>query len=261
MVLPQQQRVFGARGVGLGRVLGHRGGAAVASAAAKGGSGPAGSVGRRGVMAQGLSLTATALVVAALTGGYVGWRGLGGGPQALAATLGQEGKGADGKNKKTSSLGFDLAMTQDQVNDAVKGLTDLQRKVTMSAGTERSFTGETVNGYAHDNKKDGVYVSAVGGLPLFDSSAKFDSGTGWPSFFAPIAPDHIIEKADNSIPFMPRVEVLDAKSGAHLGHVFNDGPRPTGKRYCMNAAAMKFIPREEFNQEEYKKTLSGASSE
>jgi methionine-R-sulfoxide reductase len=71
-------------------------------------------------------------------------------------------------------------------------------------------------------------------------------GTGWPSFYAPIDPEHVVEKRDDSIPFMPRVEVLDRRSGAHLGHVFNDGPRPTGKRYCMNAAALRFIPAEEF---------------
>ena len=120
--------------------------------------------------------------------------------------------------------------------------------VKQKGATERSFTGETTNGFPHDNKADGVYVSAVGGLPLFDSRAKFDSGTGWPSFFAPIASDHVVEKVDRSIPFMPRVEIVDAKSGAHLGHVFEDGPKPTGKRYCMNAAAMKFLTREEFEQ-------------
>ncbi len=133
----QQQRVFGLRGLGLGRAVGARGGAAVASAAAKGGSAnfSGGQVGRRGVMAQGLSLTATALVVAALTGGYVGWRGIAGsrgGPQALAATL-QDG---DGRAKRTtSSLGFSLAMTREQVDDAVKDLTDLQRKVTMNVSS------------------------------------------------------------------------------------------------------------------------------
>lgn len=97
------------------------------------------------------------------------------------------------------------------------------RHVTLEEGTERAFTGKTVNGYAHDNKKKGVYVSALSGLPLFSSDAKFDSGTGWPSFFQPIDPEHVIEVQDWSMPFMPRTEVLDAKSGAHLGHVFNDG--------------------------------------
>merc|ERR1719313_2683833 len=137
-------------------------------------------------------------------------------------------------------------MSKEEINDAIKDLSELSVKVTMNAGTERAFTGKTVNGYAHDNKEDGVYVSAVGGLPLFDSKAKFNSGTGWPSLFMPFAPDHVVEKVDNSIPFMPRVEIVDAKSGAHLGHVFNDGPAPTGLRYCMNAAAMKFVPRSEF---------------
>ena len=108
-------------------------------------------------------------------------------------------------------------------------------------------TGQTINGYPHNTKEDGLYVSAIGDLPLFDSSVKFDSGTGWPSFWAPIDPECIIEKVDRSIPLMTRVEVLDARSGAHLGHVFDDGPRPTGKRYCINAAALKFIPRKNQN--------------
>jgi methionine-R-sulfoxide reductase len=102
-----------------------------------------------------------------------------------------------------------------------------------------------VDGSPHDNKRKGVYVSAVGGLPLFSSDAKYDSGTGWPSFWAPIDPEHVVEVKDDSIPFMSRVEVLDARSGAHLGHVFSDGPRPTGRRYCMNAAALRFIPEGE----------------
>ena len=94
----------------------------------------------------------------------------------------------------------------------------LRRQVAFSAGTERAFTGQTVDGSPHDNKRKGVYVGSVGGLPLFTSDCKFDSGTGWPSFWAPIDPAHVIEIKDTSIPFMTRVEVVDARSGAHLGH-------------------------------------------
>lgn len=150
------------------------------------------------------------------------------------------------QERRLSKAGYDITpMTaEDREREAAK-LTDFQRSVALESGTERAFTGRTVDGSPHDNKRKGVYVSAIGGLPLFSSDTKFDSGTGWPSFYAPIDPEHVIEVKDSSIPFMPRVEVLDARSGAHLGHVFNDGPRPTGKRYCMNAAALRFIPEGE----------------
>lgn len=155
-----------------------------------------------------------------------------------------------GSGTRVSKSGYDVTpMKPEEIQKEAEKLDDLQKKVTLKAGTERAFTGKTVNGYPHDNKKRGVYVSAIGGLPLFHSDTKFDSGTGWPSFYAPIDPEHVVEKKDTSIPFMPRVEVLDARSGAHLGHVFDDGPRPTGKRYCMNAAALRFIPEEEWQQE------------
>ncbi|MBI1852736.1 MAG: bifunctional methionine sulfoxide reductase B/A protein [Planctomycetes bacterium] len=136
-----------------------------------------------------------------------------------------------------SRSGYDLTpLSQGQIAEIVKTLTPDQVRVTQQAGTEPAGTGALEH-----EKRAGIYVSAVGGLPLFKSSAKFDSGTGWPSFYEPIDPDHVILKTDSTLG-MERTEVLDARSGAHLGHVFDDGPPPTGKRFCMNSAALKFIP-------------------
>lgn len=115
-------------------------------------------------------------------------------------------------------------------------LTPEQYHVLREKGTERAFTGEL-----NSNKKKGVYYSAATGQPLFTSETKFDSGTGWPSFYAPISKEAVVLEEDNNYG-MQRVEVLDSSSGSHLGHVFPDGPKPTGLRYCLNSAALIFVP-------------------
>ena len=135
---------------------------------------------------------------------------------------------------------FDLTPPSDaQRRDLSAGLSADERRVLLQHGTEAPFCGAFL-----DNKLDGVYTCRLCGLPLFRSSAKFDSGTGWPSFFAPFDVAHVREIRDASHG-MVRTEVRCARCDGHLGHVFNDGPTPTGLRYCINSASLDFAPKQE----------------
>ena len=133
--------------------------------------------------------------------------------------------------------------------DLKKSLTPLQYQVTQHEATERPFQNEFWN-----NHEAGIYVDVVSGEPLFSSLDKYESGTGWPSFTKPLEPSNVKTKTDRTL-FMERTEVRSAHADSHLGHVFDDGPQPTGLRYCMNSASMRFIPVSKLAEEGYGKYL------
>jgi methionine-R-sulfoxide reductase len=150
---------------------------------------------------------------------------------------------ARGQEKKIVAAKSEVKSEQSKADSELRArLTPLQYHVTRESGTEPPFRNEF-----WDNHRAGIYVDVISGEPLFTSLDKFESGTGWPSFTKPIEPDRVVEKVDHS--FGVRSEIRSKSSDAHLGHVFDDGPAPTHMRYCMNSAALRFVPVEKLKEE------------
>jgi methionine-R-sulfoxide reductase len=152
-----------------------------------------------------------------------------------------------GKRQASSAPAERSGARDEKTDDAAlrRRLTPDQYQVTQCEGTEPPFANEY-----WDEHRQGIYVDVVSGEPLFSSLDKYDSGTGWPSFSQPLRPEAVSTRTDHKLVF-PRTEVRAAGSGSHLGHVFDDGPVPTGRRYCMNSAALRFVPRERLDEEGY----------
>jgi peptide-methionine (R)-S-oxide reductase len=174
-------------------------------------------------------------------------------PRALLLTLIAAATAA-GSGRAVAQSSAAMAKGEYKVTDSYKKpseselkkkLTPTQFEVTQHEATERPFQNEY-----WDNHEEGIYVDVVSGEPLFSSRDKFESGTGWPSFTRPLAPENIKTKTDRSL-LMSRTEVRSAHADSHLGHLFDDGPKPTGLRYCMNSASMRFIPVSKLAAEGY----------